>query len=161
MCLWRKWLGRERKVVQNLLEVFSSLCAVSYRLRLDDTPSRETDPFTISPTLTWTVLHTWNKPRIVSAQDWETLRGDIGVNWQPKEISTNFSSLCLYTFQGITTRKVHSSFLMRCENWWYAVEKIIFVGVKLKSQGLQSYCSLTMGNWLTDVTCIHLLRFAS
>lgn len=45
-----------------------------------DTPAKERDQFTISHTLTWVVLHTWNKPRIVLAQDWEALKGDIGVN---------------------------------------------------------------------------------
>lgn len=66
--------------MQNLLEVFSSLCAVSCRFSLDDIPAKETVPFTISPTLTWAVLHNRNKPRRVLAWDWEALKDDTRVN---------------------------------------------------------------------------------
>lgn len=66
--------------MHNLLEFFSSLYAVSCKISLDDIPAKETVQFTISPTLTWAVLHSRNKPRIVPAWDWEALKDDTRVN---------------------------------------------------------------------------------
>lgn len=125
--------------MQNLLDYFFfPLCAVSYRLSLDDIPAKETVQFTISPTLTWAVLHNRNKPRILPAWHWEALKDNTRVNWQPKDISTDFHSFCLYTFHIIRVGKVLPSFPMSCKNRWYALKQPAFLGVvMLKSRVLQ------------------------
>lgn len=137
--------------MQNLLKVFSSLCAVSCRLSLDDIPAKERFQFIISLTLTWAVLHNRKKPKIVPTWDWGALKDD-----NKGQLTARGDFLLSVYFSDYKSGKVLASFLMRCENWWYSLEKKpLWWVVLLKSWVLQ----ITLAS-LWQVDCLMLFALA-
>lgn len=116
---------------------FSSSCAVSCRLILDDIPAKETIQFTISPTLTWPLLHnSKNSAKNSSSSGLSRTRWWYKSQLTAQEDPTDFHSFWLYTFK-IIRIKIVLSFSRGVKNGDMLWKKPILGGCYVKATVLQ------------------------